>query len=164
MISTFLHATIFPSRLCHRRRYAAETASSHLGLSVWDAAVLNHITRGAAYSLTSEVGLTLLRERCDAFLIIAAFAKLLVGMPLDLETYVETRVIRRIQYALDRRERDRRHFCERIDEVVKDALKRRCVIGNPRDQAQACASGAEMRRPSMIMSTARVNPAMRATR
>jgi hypothetical protein len=38
MISTLLHATIFTSRLCHRRRYAAETASPHLRLSVWDAA------------------------------------------------------------------------------------------------------------------------------
>src|SRR5262249_58756762 len=58
-------------------------------------------------------------------------------MALDLEAYLETRVIRRIQYALDCGERERRHFCEHIDEVVKDALERRCAVGNPRDQAPA---------------------------
>jgi hypothetical protein len=33
----------------------------------------------------------------------------------------------------DRRKRERRQVCERIDEVVNHALKHRRVIGNPRD-------------------------------
>src|SRR5262249_57163970 len=98
-------------------------SSPHLRLSIWNQPSRITSLGALSYSFTSEIGLTLLRERCDAFLIIAAFAKLLVGMPLDLEAYVETRVIRRIQYALDCGERERRHFCERIDEVVKDALE-----------------------------------------
>ena len=43
-------------------------------------------------------------------------------------------------------------------------LERGGILGDARDQAPANASGAGMRRPSSIMSAARVSPAMRATR
>src|SRR5262245_34392328 len=84
-----------------------------------------------------ETGLTLLGEGRDAFLVVAALAQLLVGVPLDLEACAQTRVVRRVQHSLDRLERKRRHGGERGDDVVENAVERRRVVGNAREQAPA---------------------------
>src|SRR6516225_9381517 len=84
-----------------------------------------------------EIGLTLLGEGCDAFLVVATFAQLLIGVPLDLEARAEARVVRRVQHPLDGLECERRHGGERRDDVVENAIERRRVIGNAREQAPA---------------------------
>src|SRR5262249_10163341 len=89
------------------------------------------------YSRASEIGLALLGEGRDAFLVVAALAQLLVGVPLDLEACAQTRVVRRVQHSLDRLERKRRHGGERGDDVVENAIERRRVVGNAREQAPA---------------------------
>src|SRR5262249_57869210 len=70
-------------------------------------------------SSPAEFGLTLLGERRDPLLVVAAVAKFLVGVPLDLKPGAEARVIRCSQHALDGLQPERRHVGYRCDAVVK---------------------------------------------
>src|ERR1700737_1807513 len=88
----------------------------------------------AAFSDAGEIGFALLAERDDALLVVLALAQFLVGVPFDLESDAEARIIGGAQNALDRLERKRRHAGERPDHPIENLVKACTIVGDAGDE------------------------------